>query len=274
MRRHRRARCLFHLGRVLRAHGVPALDRPALRQIAVDRVVSRGLVREQVGADAARQQFGQYVGGVAEKADRDRGLGLAAIRDQRQGFVDARSLPVQIARPEPHLDARLIALDGKARGPGHDGGQRLSAAHAAKSCGQQPARHQIGVGDQHARRIAMCPEHTDRLARLDEQRLVAFQPSQRFDDDVIALPVARNVVKSRPVEASLKAGYLLQSGLCRWRAQFGLLLWWIVGRRSRSSPRGRLFDQGWVGVHTVSPLLSGDRVHAAAATTCSIERWH
>src|SRR3546814_19009719 len=35
-----------------------------------------------------------------------------------------------------------------------------------------PVRHEVGIGDQHARRIAVLAEHADRFARLDQQRLV------------------------------------------------------------------------------------------------------
>ena len=55
----------------------------------------------------------------------------------------------------------------------------------------RPVRHEVGVGDQHARRIGMGAEDADRLARLDEQRLVASERLQRRDDAVEALPVAR-----------------------------------------------------------------------------------
>ena len=52
-------------------------------------------------------------------------------------------------------------------------------------------RHEVGIGDQHARRIGMGPEHADGLAGLDQQRLVVLQPLQRRDDAVEAFPVAR-----------------------------------------------------------------------------------
>ena len=55
----------------------------------------------------------------------------------------------------------------------------------------RPVRHQIGVGDQHARRIRMRAEHADRLAGLHQQRLILLQPAQRLDDAVEAFPVAR-----------------------------------------------------------------------------------
>ena len=55
----------------------------------------------------------------------------------------------------------------------------------------RPFRDKIGIGDQHPRRIFMGAKHADRLAGLDQQGFVRFQPLQRFDDPVIAFPVAR-----------------------------------------------------------------------------------
>jgi hypothetical protein len=42
-----------------------------------------------------------------------------------------------------------------------------------------PFRHQVRIGDQHARRVGMGPEDADRLAGLDEQRLVEALPVAR-----------------------------------------------------------------------------------------------
>ena len=54
-----------------------------------------------------------------------------------------------------------------------------------------PLRHQVRVGQQHARRVGMGLEHADRLARLDQQRLVVVQFLQALEDAVEAGPVAR-----------------------------------------------------------------------------------
>ncbi len=54
-----------------------------------------------------------------------------------------------------------------------------------------PVRHQVGVGDQHARRVGVRAEDADRLAGLHQQRLVAVERAQRRHDAVEALPVAR-----------------------------------------------------------------------------------
>ncbi|MNV47775.1 hypothetical protein D3C71_1396520 [compost metagenome] len=52
-------------------------------------------------------------------------------------------------------------------------------------------RHQVGIGDQHARRIGMGLEHAYRLARLHQQGFVVVQVGERFNDLVVAIPVAR-----------------------------------------------------------------------------------
>ena len=54
----------------------------------------------------------------------------------------------------------------------------------------RPARHQVGVGDQHPGRVGVGAEHAHRLAGLDQQGLVVLQAPQRRDDAVEAFPVA------------------------------------------------------------------------------------
>ena len=56
---------------------------------------------------------------------------------------------------------------------------------------RRPLRHQVRVGDQHARGVGVRLEHAHRLAGLDQQRLVVVQCAQRRDDGIEALPVAR-----------------------------------------------------------------------------------
>ncbi|MNH97868.1 hypothetical protein D3C73_505750 [compost metagenome] len=55
----------------------------------------------------------------------------------------------------------------------------------------RPVWHQVGVGDQDARGIAMSLEYADRLAGLHQQGLVVVQVGQALDDLVVALPVTR-----------------------------------------------------------------------------------
>ena len=53
---------------------------------------------------------------------------------------------------------------------------------------RRPVRHQVRVGDQHARRVGMGAKHADRLARLHAQRLVRLQGAQGRDDAVVSSP--------------------------------------------------------------------------------------
>ena len=54
-----------------------------------------------------------------------------------------------------------------------------------------PVRHQVGVGDQYARGIAVGLEYADGFAGLHQQGFVVVEVGQAFDDLVVALPVAR-----------------------------------------------------------------------------------
>jgi hypothetical protein len=54
-----------------------------------------------------------------------------------------------------------------------------------------PARHEVAVGDEHARGVRVRPEHAHRLARLHQQRLVVAQLAQAGQELVEAAPVAR-----------------------------------------------------------------------------------
>jgi hypothetical protein len=56
-----------------------------------------------------------------------------------------------------------------------------------------PVRHQVGVGDQHARRVGMGAEHAHRLAALHQQGLVLAQAAQAGQDLLEAVPVARGL---------------------------------------------------------------------------------
>ena len=59
-------------------------------------------------------------------------------------------------------------------------------------------RHQVRVGDQHPRRVGVGAEDADRLAGLDQQRLVGLELLQRRDDAVEVVPGPR-----RPADAAV-----------------------------------------------------------------------
>jgi hypothetical protein len=54
-----------------------------------------------------------------------------------------------------------------------------------------PLRHEVRIGEQHARGVGVGLEHAHRLARLHEQRLVVLQLAQAREDAVERCPVAR-----------------------------------------------------------------------------------
>ena len=101
--------------------------------------------------------------------------------------------------PAAHLDEGLVGalhdalradIDPRARGHLAVHHQAL-AIELVEMVPGRPVRHEIRVGDQHPRRVGMGAEDADRLARLDEQRLVRLEPAKRRDDAVEGLPVAR-----------------------------------------------------------------------------------
>ncbi len=233
MRPHRCAGRDLHRFRIAFALGFGFLDGPADRQVAVARVMGGCLIGDDIRASAAGlhagDQFGEDFGSIAEQADRFRFARLGPLVDQPQRFVQRLRLGIDITGAQTKIDAGLVAFDREAAGAGHDGCERLCAAHAAEAAGQDPLaleaaaimlaarfheglvgalddalradidprsgghlavhgqalliqfvemvpgcpmRHQVGVGDQHARRILVGAEHADRLAGLHEKRLL------------------------------------------------------------------------------------------------------
>ncbi len=82
-----------------------------------------------------------------------------------------------------HLDEGLVgALHDALRADVDPGARRHLAVHhqalaieLVEMVPGRPVRHEVGVGDQHARRVGVGLEHADRLARLDQQRLVRLR---------------------------------------------------------------------------------------------------
>ncbi|MNS66587.1 hypothetical protein D3C72_998070 [compost metagenome] len=220
-----RARGGFHRLRVALAQVFPLRHGPAFGQVAVDEVMRRSLVGDDVRAHAAglgaARQLRHDLCRVAEQAHRDGLLLRGGVGDHGQRLVQRGGLLVHIARAQAEVDARLLALDGQHAGPGQHASQRLRAAHATQPGRQDPlagevatevlvagldeglegalhdalradidpragghlavhhqsgavqlielvpvgpVRHEVGVGDQHARRVSVRAENAHRLA--------------------------------------------------------------------------------------------------------------
>ncbi len=181
--------------RIAAPRGLGLLQRPAGRQIAVDRVVRARLVGDHVGPDAAAVELGKDLGGVAEEADRKRLFRRVGLYDESERLVERLRPGVEIAGFDALLDARRLALDGEQRGAGHRRGERLGTAHAAEPAGQDPAPGEIAA--------VVLPSGLDEglVGALDDAlaadidprpgRHLALEGAQRSDDSVVAAPVAR-----------------------------------------------------------------------------------
>ncbi len=101
-------------------------------------------------------------------------------RAGREGLVGPLHDPLRAdvdPRPGRHL-------------PVHDQPLALQLVEAGVG---RPVRHQVRVGDQHARRAFVRAQHADRLARLHQQRLVRLELLQILDDGVERRPRSRRL---------------------------------------------------------------------------------
>ena len=142
MRAHRGTSGLFDRLRVSFLFRTPFANAPALRQIAVQRVMGAGLVGDDIGARAARfhagHQFGEHICGVTQQAHR---LGLALggpFGNHRQRLVQRLGLGIDVTGTQAEIDPRLVAFHGETACPCHHSRQRLRPAHAAKTTRQDP----------------------------------------------------------------------------------------------------------------------------------------
>ena len=149
----------------------------------------------QAELDAARPAFdGEARGAGHGRGHRLRAAHAAQARGQDPAAGEAAAVVLAA-----HLDEGLVGalhdalaadVDPRARRHLAEHHQAL-AVELVEMLPGRPVRHQVGVGDQHARRVGMGAEDADRLARLHQQRLVGLEAAQRGDDAVEALPVAR-----------------------------------------------------------------------------------
>ena len=148
----------------------PAVD-PGRVAVDADRHAAVHRHRERLGTAHPAQPGGQRDRAgqaAAEPLGRDRGERLVgALQDALGADVDPRA-------------GRHLAEHGQP--------ERLEAPELLPG---GPLRDQQRVGDQHPRRPLVRAHDADRLARLDQQGLVAAQVAQRRNDPVERVPAAR-----------------------------------------------------------------------------------
>ncbi|VFS31354.1 Uncharacterised protein [Yokenella regensburgei] len=86
-------------------------------------------------------------------------------------------------------DALATDVDPAARGHLAVHGEALSIKLVEVLPGR-PVWNEVGIGNQHARCVAVGFKYAHRLAGLHQQRFILFKLRQRVDDSVIAFPVA------------------------------------------------------------------------------------
>jgi|GEM_PF-2316126 len=158
-----------------------------------------GLHVHIAGAQAELDAGGAAFDGHAGGAGHDRGERLGAAHAAEAGSQDPLARQITPIVAAPHLHERLVGALHDALRADVDprAGRHLAVHHEALAVELVevlpvgPARYEVGVCDEHARRVGVSAEHAHRLARLDEQRLVGLQTLERGDDAVEALPVAR-----------------------------------------------------------------------------------
>ncbi|VFS31349.1 Uncharacterised protein [Yokenella regensburgei] len=109
--------------------------RPALWQVAVQRIVRAGLVGDHVRAYAAFYQLRHDISRVAAQRD---GHGFAfcdVFFDTRQRIVERGCLLIHIAGAQTEIDTALLAFNVQGTGTREGCRQRLRAAHTAQTGG-------------------------------------------------------------------------------------------------------------------------------------------
>jgi hypothetical protein len=153
---------------------------------------------EVTGLQAHLDAAGLAFHGEARGTRHHRRQRLGAAHAAQPGRQHPAAGKIAAIMLSPHLDERLVGalhdalradIDPRAGGHLAIHGQALGIEFVEMLPGR-PFRHQVGIGDQDARRIFMGAKHPDWLARLHQQRLVIAQPAQRVDDAVETVPVA------------------------------------------------------------------------------------
>src|SRR5690606_19685357 len=136
--------------RVGLAQLAPRLEVHAHGHVALPQVVGAGLVGDDVGPHAHLREPREDRRGVAQQPYRQRLARPPRLLRPRHGLLDARRAPLEVAGPQPPLDAPLVDLDADPDAAGHGYRQGLGAAHAPQAGGddetaaQAPAEVLLG----------------------------------------------------------------------------------------------------------------------------------
>ena len=116
-----------------------------MRYVAIERVVGRGLVGNQVGQFFAGEDLRKNIRGVAKQANRDHLFIGNRLFDHAQRFFQRVGSFIEVTAIQSFLDPLGVHFDGEATNPGENRGQRLRAAHPTQAAGQQPASFGIAA---------------------------------------------------------------------------------------------------------------------------------
>jgi hypothetical protein len=124
------------------AQPVRFVERHAVRDVAVQRIVCRRLVGQDVRRDAAGDQRRQHVRRIRAQGDRPRHAVAGPARDCVERCVEAVGRLVEVTRLQPAGDALRVDLDDQSGGAVHRRRQRLGPTHAAQAGGDHKASGQ------------------------------------------------------------------------------------------------------------------------------------
>ncbi|NYH19333.1 hypothetical protein GGD41_006561 [Paraburkholderia bryophila] len=111
----------------------------------MNRIVRAGLIGHAVRRDAACHAFGEHVDRIAHQTDRHRLAGLLRFVEHGERFVERLRFFIDVTRLQTEVDARLVAFHRNHREARHRSRERLRAAHAAQTAGQNPAALRVAV---------------------------------------------------------------------------------------------------------------------------------
>ena len=114
--------------------------------VAVERVMRRGLVGDGGGLEPALPQARQHLGGVADERNAERAARLRRLTREPDRVFGVVRDDVAIAEFLAPLRAPRVDLDHDADAAGHLHGQRLRTAHAAEAGGQNDRTGEITGG--------------------------------------------------------------------------------------------------------------------------------